>query len=192
MRATVRLPSLLLAAWLILSAACSGAAKQGDRFFALGDYANSAAAYEASMGAKGEVAPTARTLYRLAIARGTPGTSAFDPAKAVQTFDDLSKRYPASSYTREAALPASLLKELAASMDRKASLQRDLEQAQAKLEALALSSQEDGQNLRRELEDRKAQVLQLKARVGEQEQALARLKAQMEQLKRIDLGAPAK
>ncbi len=192
MSAPVRLPNLLLGMWLLLSSACSGAAIQADRYFAHGDYINAAAAYEAAMGAKGQEAPTARTLYRLAISRGTPGTAAFDPVKAIQAFDDLSKQYPGSSYARDAVFPAALLKELLTSADRKASLQRDLDQAQAKLDALTRSSQEDGQNLRREMEDRKAQVLQLKAKVTEQEQALARLKAQMEQLKRIDLGASAK
>lgn len=182
-------PRVLLVSCLVSLAACSGAAIQADRYFSRGDYPQAAASYEASMAAAGQTPPAARSLYRLAIARATPGTEAYDLEKAAAAFEELSKRYPSSDYAREAALPSALVRELSASSGKLADLRRSLEQAKAQLDALARSSQEDGRNLRQELEDRKAQVLQLKARVAEQEQNLARLKAQIEQIKRIDLSA---
>lgn len=181
----------LLVSCLVLMSACTGAALQADRYFSRGDYPHAAASYEASMAAAGQTPLAARSLYRLAIARATPGTEAFDPAKAAAAFEELLKRYPASEYAREAALPSALVRELNASSAKLGDLLRDRDQAKAQLDALARSSQEDGRILRQELEDRKAQVVQLRARVAEQEQAVARLKVQIEQIKRIDLsGSP--
>lgn len=181
---SVLFPTAFLAAGLLLSASCSSAVVQANRYFSLGDYPHAAAAYEASLGD----APTARTLYRLGIARATPGTPAFDAAKAAEAFDALSRRYPSTSYARQAALPAALLKELTAASDKLAGLRHDLDQAKSRMDAAAARSQQEGKALKDELEERQSQVLQLKSRVAEQEETITRMKTQMDQIKRIDLG----
>jgi hypothetical protein len=176
---------------LLFAAACSGAALQADRYFASGDYAHAAPAYEASMGGEGQQPPSAKALYQLGVARATPGTPAFDPAKALSAFDALTARYPDSKYASQAALPKALLASLVASEKELADRRRDLDSAKAELATLAQSSKNENQDLKRELEASRTQVAELKDRVTDLEQSLGRLKAQLNQLKRIDL-APSR
>ena len=183
---------MALAACALLAMACSGAVLQADSYFSRGDYLHAATAYEASLASGTRGGPSARTLYRLAVARATPGTEAYDPAKAAAAFDRLARSYPTSDYAKKAALPASLVRELMASTERLRELQLELERSKAELEGILKSSGEENQGLRQDLDERKSQILQLKARVAEQEQAIARLRAEMEQYKRIDLGAPVR
>jgi TolA-binding protein len=177
---------------LLFAAACSGAAVQADRYFASGDYARAAPAYEAAAGAEGQQPLSAKALYQLGVARATPGTPAFDPVKAMAAFDALASRYPDSGYTSRSALPRALLKNLIASESELADRRRDLDSAKADLAALTKTSKAENQDLKRELEDRRTQIAELKGRVAELEQSLGRLKAQLDQIKRIDLGSPSR
>lgn len=177
---------------LLLAAACSGAVLQADRYFSAGDYAHAAPAYEASMGGAGQGPPSAKSLYQLGVARGTPGTPAFDSAKALAAFDALAAAHPESRYAAEAALPRALLKDLVASETELADRRRALDAAKAELDAAGKSAKDENRDLKRELEDRRAEVAELKGRVAELELSLGRLKAQLDQIKRIDLGPPSR
>ena len=98
-RAGIRGASVSLAVLpLLFAAGCSGAVLQADRYFASGDYAHAAPAYEATMGGEGQQPPSAKALYQLGVARATPGTPVFDPARALSAFDALAARYPDSGY----------------------------------------------------------------------------------------------
>jgi|WetSurMetagenome_2_1015567.scaffolds.fasta_scaffold90796_1 hypothetical protein len=177
---------------LLFAAACSGAALQADRYFASGDYAHAAPAYEASMGGEGQQPPSAKSLYQLGVARATPGTPAFDPVKALAAFDALASRYPDSGYTSRSALPKALLKALVASEKELADRRRELDSTKADLAAFTKTSKAESQDLKRELEERVTQIAELKGRIAELEQSQGRLKAQLDQIKKIDMGAPAR
>ncbi len=188
--AASRIRSLSALLPLLLAAACSGAVLQADRYFSAGDFAHAAPAYEASMGGAGQEPPSAKSLYQLGVARGTPGTPAFDPARALAVFDALAAAHPDSRYATEAALPRALLKDLVASERELADRRKEFEAAKVELDAAGKSAKEESRDLKRELEDRTAEVAELKGRVAELEQSLGHLKAQLDQIKRIDLGTP--
>jgi len=165
----------------LASVGCSSALRRADALYSAGDFGQAAAAYEAALAGAPAGDQTPRALYRLGVSRAAPGTAGFDPSKAREAFEDLVKRFPSSSYAREAALPLALLERLSAAVDRLAALQSELEKARAATEAVSKSSQENSDYLQ-------AQVLQLQFTVAEREQTIAELRREMEQLKRIDLG----
>jgi hypothetical protein len=168
---------------LVLMAACSPAFRKADAFFDAGDLGKAAPAYEDAL-AKGPTGGvSARSLYRLGTARATPGSDAFDPAKARQAFDLLVKTHPGSDYAVRASLILALLDQLDAADDRHRALAKELDQAKERLEATGSESAD----LKAELDRQRATATQLQGKTAEQALLIARLKHELEMLKRIDL-----
>ena len=174
--------AILLWLWVLL--ACSPAARRADALFEAGDYAAAAAAYELETAPGAARSPSARTLYRLGVARATPGSASYDPAKALDAFGSLCRQYPASAYAAKVALPMALLAQVREAGAKRDALAADLEKHKTLLEASGVEVRE----VREERDRQGASIAQLKARLAEQEAVLTRLKREMEQLKRIDLG----
>jgi len=174
-------PGAILA--LALTVACSPAFQKADSLFQAGDLGKAAPAYEAALASVPSGAASARSLYRLGTARATPGSDAFDPAKARQAFELLVKTYPGSDYAVRASLILALLDQLNAADARYQALAKELNQAKESLEAGGNQSAA----LRAELDRQSAAATQLKGKTAEQALLIARLKHELEMLKRIDL-----
>jgi TolA-binding protein len=168
---------------LAVTIACSPAFRKADALFDAGDLGKAAPAYEEAV-AKGPTgAASARSLYRLGTARATPGSAAFDLAKARQAFDLLVKTHPGSDYAVRASLILSLLAQLDAADARHQALVKELDQAKERLEATGSESAD----LRAELDRQRATATQLQGKTAEQALLIARLSHELEMLKRIDL-----
>jgi hypothetical protein len=142
-----------------------------------------APAYEAALATGPSGAASARSLYRLGTARITPGSDAFDPAKARQAFDLLVKTHPGSDYAVRALLILALLDQLDAADARYQALAKELNQARERLEA----SGSESVDLRAEVDRQRAAAAQLKGKAAEQAVLILRLQHELEMLKRIDL-----
>ncbi len=178
------------AALLALLVSCAPALRRADVLFEAGDLAGAAPAYEAALSARPGARASARTLYRMGVARATPGTAAYDPAQARQAFGRLVKQYPGSAYAAKSALPLALLGLIQEASLQREALAREMKDREGALQARAAASEDEAKGLRDERDRAQAQIKQLKAKVAEQDQAIARLRKEMEMLKRIDLGPP--
>lgn len=179
-----------LAALLALLVSCAPALRRADVLFEAGDLAGAAPAYEAALSAQPGDRASARTLYRMGVARATAGTAAYDPAKARRAFERLVQQYPGSGYAAKASLPLALLGLIQEAAEQREALAREVRDREGALQARAAASEDEAKGLRDERDRAQAQVKQLKAKVAEQDQAIARLRKEMEMLKRIDLGSP--
>jgi tetratricopeptide (TPR) repeat protein len=166
-----------------LSLACSPAFKRADALFQAGDLAEAAPAYEEALATGPTGAASARSLYRLGTSRATPGSGAFDPAKARRAFDLLVKTYPGSDYAVRASLILALLAQLDAADARYQDLAKELNRAKERLAATGSESAD----LKAELDGQRAAAAQLKGKAAEQAVLIARLQHELEMLKRIDL-----
>lgn len=170
--------------WIWTLLACSPTSRRADALFETGDYTAAAAAYELETAPGAAKSPSAKTLYRLGVARATPGKASYDAAKALDAFGRLRREYPQSAYAAQAALPMSLLAQVREAGAKRDALAAELEKQRTLLEA----SGAEVKDLRLERDRQGASIAQLKARLAEQEAVLARLRREMDQLKRIDLG----
>jgi hypothetical protein len=168
---------------LVFTVACSPAFRKADALFDAGDLGKAAPAYEEALAKSPTGGASARSLYRLGTARATPGTGAFDPAKAREAFELLVKTYPGSDYAVRASLVLALLDRLDAAEARHRALARELDQAKDRLAATGSESAD----LKAELDRQRAAATQLQGKAAEQALQIARLKHELEMLKRIDL-----
>jgi hypothetical protein len=171
-----RLKAVALAAALLLTG-CATTFRQADQFFDAGDYVKAAEGYESALAKGGEGRNGARSLFRLGVSRAQPGDAAYDPAKARAAFERLVSAHPGSSFAKQARLPLALLKELDEADRRSKNLKAELGKLRLEME-------------RREEDSRgqSAKVKALEDQVSDQERAIERLKSELDQLKRVDLG----
>ncbi len=179
-----------LAALLALLVSCAPALRRADVLFEAGDLAGAAPAYEAALSAQPGKRASARILYRMGVARATPGTASFDPGKARQAFGRLVAQYPSSAYAAKASLPLALLAVIQDAVVQREAVARAAKAQEDALQARAGDAEEQAKGLRDERDRAQAQVKQLKSKVAEQDQIIIRLRREMEMLKRIDLGMP--
>ena len=180
LRAISRLAAILV---LAFAAACSPAFQRADALFQAGDLGKAAPAYEEALAKGPNGAASARSFYRLGTARATPGSGAFDPAKARRAFELLVKTYPGSDYAVRASLILALLGQIDAADARYQDLAKELNQAKERLAAVGSESAD----LRAEVDRQRAAATQLKGKAAEQAVLIARLQHELEMLKRIDL-----
>ena len=164
---------------LLLLAACyAGTSRRADLLYESGDYVSAAKAYSDS-----REAPSARDLYRLAVATGLPGSPARDAALARRSLAELSARFPKSPYAEAGRV-------LLACLDEERRLEGELASsrallAEARSETQAAIERSDALS---SLEAEKQKSMeQLQTRLAEQERALGRLRRELEALKHIDL-----
>ena len=162
---------------------CATVPSVGDREFAAGNYAAAAAAYEEAL--RGE--PRARTdptlLLRLGLSYARPGTPVHDPHRAVAVLRELADRFPKS---REAVQAMQLVPQI----DHEGELEAAAAAASAELvqlrQALAHMTQQ-AQATEAAVKSGLEQVESLRATLAAREAELRRVRAELEQLKRIDL-----
>jgi vacuolar-type H+-ATPase subunit I/STV1 len=195
-------PSWLLVVSLAAQAACSLSLHQGDRALAESRYVDAAAAYGRTWSVEEDAA-----LFRLGLIHAVPESPLFDPARARSTFEELQRRYPKSAYgfagkvmaarlQRQQELEARLAELDGTLAQTKQSLseavsehERDRQTRQAQLDQL----QQERDRLAAELKgmrDEHAELVLLRQEHVDVEQLRrdnARMKEELEELKRIDL-----
>lgn len=151
------------------------ALRRGDREFAAGEFAAAVRAYEDVVAGHPGGAASERALFRLALIHSSPGSGAFDP----QCARELALRLAGESegaYHEEATLLLALLGAWAAGEERMAATDGELASLREQVAAA-------GESVR----GREAALERLRARLADAEAELARVRTELEELKRIDL-----
>ena len=168
---------------LLVLGACSTARSPGDRAFAAGDYPAAAAAYEGALERDPAARSDPRLLLHLALAYAGPGTTVYEPERAVEILAEVVARFPSSREADEAArLLPNLEQEvrLTAAVASAARKNADLEDALAR-------AREEAHALDAAAKAREDQLARLRASLADAQVQLRRVREELEQLKRIDL-----
>jgi chromosome segregation ATPase len=182
---------------LLISGCHSTTSFVGDQYYESGSYDQAEAAfvtYLASDSVDGETA--SRALYRLGVIYATPTSSLHDPARAVESLEQLISRYPESPYTAEAVLLRNLILQ-APELERERLRQETaLQELKAELaactdEIFVLQKERGRESARLSLLEAKIPVLEAEiVALTEQLQAKESELEQLDRLKAIDLEAP--
>lgn len=90
---------------LLLMSGCQTSSRVGDRYYERGRLPEAAAAYEVYLDSQpSDTERTARTLLRLGVIFGTPGSAVYDPQRSVEMLDQLIHDCPRSVQVGEAVL----------------------------------------------------------------------------------------
>jgi len=168
------------AAWALLPAAalaggCVSVAGDADRLWRSGDWAAAAAVYERSLATGGDRAAEL-ALLRLGLAYAAPSSPVHDPARARGWLAQLVARYPDGRH-REAA---EVLLQLVAAFEVAAERAERLQAEQADLAGRMAASES-------ELEVARTSLARVRGELADAEEAVRRLRATLEEVKRIDL-----
>lgn len=176
---------------------CQSTTRVGDRFYEDGRYAEASAAFQSFLESEpSDRELVARTLYRLGVALGYPGTSVYDPKASVETLELLLESFPDSPFAAEAMLIRDLqlkLVELESDIERDRLRLAEMEMALAQKEAELMKFASDmGEKddqieaLRESIPPLRVEIRNLIHRLAEKERELE----QLERLKAIDLNQP--
>lgn len=187
----------LLIAILALVSGCQSTTRLGDHYYQEGRYPEAAAAYRVYLDAEtSDREQILRTLYRLGVIYGTPGSSAYDPQRSVEILETLLSVYPGNVYAPEATLLRNLqlkIRDLAAEVTadrvRLTELEVDLAEREAELARLGkeLGQKEDQiEALQESIPPLRIEISDLIRELAAKQQELE----QLERLKAIDLDQP--
>lgn len=187
--------ALLATAWIL--GGCQSTTRVGDRYYADGRYPEAAAAYGVYLNSSPtDKDQTTRTLLRLGVIYGTPGSPAYDSQRSIEVLEHLLSSFPGSMYAPEAVLLRNLqlrIVDLAAELTedrvRLAELEVDLAEREKELSSLELQvGERDDQieALRESIPPLQIEIRNLIRELASKQQELE----QLERLKAIDLGQP--
>lgn len=186
---------LLMMIWTL--SGCQSTTRVGDRYYQDGRYPEAAAAYRVYLDSgMSDREETLRTLYRLAVIYGTPGSSAYDPQRSIETLETLLSVYPGSAYAPEASLLrnlqvkiADLAAEVTADRVRLTELEVDLAEREhelARLDRELGERDEQIEALRDSIPPLRLEIRDLIHELAGKQEELE----QLERLKAIDLDQP--
>ncbi len=172
-RSTLRIAFAVAA---LLAPACTTVQRGADRDWRAGRWADAAAAYEAALDQPGMSPGKDRVLYRLGLAYAAPSSPVCDTTKARSRLDQLLTHHPHSQF-RE---PAEVVLQLLDALDGATTLQESLVEETAALKLQMATVQTENKV-------KETTVSRLKAALAESQAELAKVRAALDQLKRIDL-----
>jgi len=178
-----------------LLAACTPSLTVGDRYYQEARYPQAAAAYEEAlhMGPM-DVESEMLMLYRLGLIYAVPGTTVYDPDKAVEVLGALIRLGPDAPNHLEAILLRDLLREakrLSGRLATRQELVESLSIERSRLQSvLERTEGEAGESEDRVLE-MSGRIDRLRREINFLQDEVDRRRQELERLKEIDLGGPS-